>query len=110
MWGYKVASQSTEDNDKLRVSGLLFLECNVEQLLRLAMGVTKRVQLEDQTLTLRGIFELLALQFNNEQIVVSYPEISSDVDGMSNLNANDPLRIRIKRDGEFKCMYYKYMI
>ena len=70
MWGCKVASQSTENNDKVRVFGLLFLECNMEQLLCLAMGVTKRGQLKDQTLTLRGIFELLAIQFNNEQIIV----------------------------------------
>ena len=74
IWGRKVASQSTEENNKVRPSGLSFLEDNVEQLLRLAMGVTKRSQLEDQTLTLRGIFELLAIQLNNEQIVVSYPK------------------------------------
>ena len=80
------------------------------QLLWLDMEVTKKSQLEDQTLTLRRIFELLAIQFNNEQIIVSYPEKSSDVDGMSNINTNDPLRIRIKRDGKFTCMHYKYMI
>lgn len=37
MWGHKVASQSTGGNYKLRIFGLLFLEANVEQLLRLAM-------------------------------------------------------------------------
>ena len=96
MWGRKVTSQSTEDNDKVRLFGLLFLEANEEQLLRLAMGVTKRSQFEDQTPTLRGIFELLAIQFNNEQIVVSYSEKSVDVDGTCNLSVSNPLRIRIK--------------
>lgn len=45
------------------------------------------------------IFELLAIQFNNEMIVVLYPEKLVNIDGMSNLNANDPLRIRIKQSG-----------
>ena len=46
-WGEHVSSaDKTEDNDKLRLFGLLFLEQNLDKLHRLSLGVTGRDCLE----------------------------------------------------------------
>ena len=101
MGGGELSSDKTEDNDKLRLFGLLFHEDNSDKLHRLSIGITSRNQLEDPELTLKGIFQLLALDFNNGDIWVTLPPKSTDhdKDDLEELDANDPKRMRIKRDG-----------
>ena len=60
-WGEHISAEKTEDNDKLRLFGLLFLESNLDKLHRLSLGVTWRNQLEDPDLILKGLFQLLAI-------------------------------------------------
>ena len=100
-WGGNLSSDKMEDNDKLRVFGLLFHEDNSDKLYCLSIGITSRNQLEDPKLTLKGIFQLLALDFNNGNIWVTLPPKSTDLnkDDLEELDANDPKRMRIKRDG-----------
>ena len=100
-WGGDLSSDKTEDNDKLRVFGLLFHEDNSDKLHRLSVGITSRNQLEDPELSLKGIFQLLALDFNNGGFYVSLPPKSLDLDedDLDELDPNDSARIRIKRDG-----------
>ena len=100
-WGATISADKTEDNDKLRLFGLLFLESNLDKLHCLSLGVTGRNQLEDPDLLLKGLFELLAMDFNNEMTIVQLPSKSSDLNEneLDNLDPNDASRIRIKRDG-----------
>ena len=42
LWGPRQASETTVDNDKLRLFGVLFLEQNTEKLYRLHTGPSKR--------------------------------------------------------------------
>ena len=101
-WGEHVSSaDKTEDNDKLRLFGLLFLEQNLDKLHRLSLGVTGREQLEDPDLLLKGLFQLLAMDYNNENVRVHLPLKASDITDaeIDYLDANDETRIRIQRDG-----------
>ena len=102
-WGEHISAEKTEDNDKLRLFGLLFLESNLDKLHRLSLGVTGRNQLEDPDLILKGLFQLLAIDFNNENIKVDLPSKSTDLnsDELDHLDPNDESRIRIKRDGKY---------
>ena len=98
-----MSSEKTEDNDKLRLFGLLFLENNLDKLHRLSMGVTGRNQLEDPDLRLKGLYQLIAIDFNNDKIMIELPSKSSDikVDELDDLDPNIETRIRIKRDGNY---------
>ena len=103
-WGEHVSSaDKTEDNDKLRLFGLLFLEQNLDKLHRLSLGVTGREQLEDPDLLLKGLFQLLAMDYNNENVRVHLPLKASDINDaeIDYLDANDETRIRIQRDGNY---------
>ena len=100
-WGGETLSEKTEDNDKLRLFGLLFHEDNSDKLHRLSIGITSRNQLEDPDLVLKGLFQLLALDFNNGDLYIQLPDKSTDLneDDLDDLDANDGERIPIKRDG-----------
>ena len=50
---------------------------------------------------------LLALQFNNEEIVLALPSNAQDLDDYPQLNANDQTRIRIPRDWNWIREVYK---
>ena len=101
-WGATISADKTEDNDKLRLFGLLFLERNLDKLHRLSKGVTGRNQLEDPDLLLKGLFSLLAIDFNNDTTIVELPSKSSDLNEneLENLDPNEASRIRINRDGK----------
>ena len=103
-WGEHISADKTEDNDKLRLFGLLFLEANLDKLHRLPLGVTGRNQLEDPDLLLKGLFQLLAIAFNNKNVIVQLPTKSADLneDELDNLNPTDQTRIQIKRDGNYE--------
>ena len=79
-WGGDLSSDKTEDNDKLRFFNLIFHKDNSNRLHHLSIGITSRNQLEDPKLTLKGIFQLLALDFNNGDFWVSLPPKSMDLD------------------------------
>ena len=106
MWGSNNSASTLEDNDKIRVIGLLFLESNNEKLYRLSQGVQGRRDLDDPALSTKGIFQLLSLDFNNNEIKIELPDEAADVDGADELNPNDILRTRVRRD----CKVYIYAL
>ena len=109
--------KKTEDNDKLRLFGLLFHENNSNKLHRLSVGITSRNQLDDPSLQLKGLFQLIALDFNNGNLKISLPPKASDLDEweIDELDANDSSRIRIEHCGKwcekiFKTVLTEYKI
>ena len=98
MWGADSTSASLEDNDKLRLIGLLFLERNSDKLYRLAQGVNSRNDIDDPGLSPRSIFQFLSLDFNNNDINSELPDEAVDIEGYDDFDANDMSRIRIQRD------------
>ena len=67
------------------------------------MGVTGRNQLEDPDLRLKGLYQLLAIDFNNDKIMIELPSkvLDANVEELDDLDPNDETRIRIKRDGNY---------
>ena len=53
----------------------------------------------------REIFAKLAVDFNNDDIIVSLPLNSSDVEGWETMNPNDTTRSRIHRDRKSNIIY-----
>ena len=53
---------------------------NEEKLLRVSRGVTDCKQLEDPDLVPKGLFQLLALDFNNSDVVAELPMKALGVD------------------------------
>ena len=90
-WGSKQACELTQDNDKLRLYGLPFHENNIDKLYRLASGVTKREHIDDPQQSPRGVYTMLSLDFNNQDIKVELPEGADDVGYASDLNPNDSM-------------------
>ena len=121
-YGLGVSAQTVEENDKLRIYGLLFIPSNYHKLSRLGRGVEDRQDLDDPERSIKGIFESISLEFNNENITIELPSKAEDIEGIENetLDPNDATRIRIKRDGkwcnkvyrkvltEYKAMLYKW--
>ena len=68
--GRRDIDKKTEDNDKLRLFGLLFHEDNSDKLHCLSIRITSCNQSEDPDLILKGLFQLLALDFNNGDFYV----------------------------------------
>ena len=64
----------------------------------LAEGANTRHFLDDLSLSLSSIFQNLAFQFNNKDIVIKLPDNSDDVDGVSDLDPNDFTLINNDRD------------
>ena len=52
---------------------------------------------------MKGIFKKIALEFNNEAIIICLPTKAEDIKSIEeeDLDANDNTRIRIKRDGKW---------
>ena len=101
-WHLEQNSMHIESNDKLRLFGLLFLEKNTAKLHRLAEGISTRQQLDNPAEGLNYIYQELALDFNNDGICIELPAKAMDLDNFerNELDANDPTRTRINRDGE----------
>ena len=107
LWGPRQASQTTVDNDKLRLFGVLFLEQNTEKLYRLHTGPSKREHFDDPAQSCKGIYNLLCLDFNNNDLKVEMPEKALDVNEYyDDLNPNDESRIRITRDCTYITNYH----
>ena len=121
-YGLGVSAQTVEENDKLRIYGLLFLPSNYHKLSRLGRGVGDRQDLDDPEQSMKGIFEAISYEFNNENIIIELPSKAEDIEGIENesLDPNNATRIRIKRDckwynkvyrtvlTEYKAMLYKW--
>ena len=111
MWGNDNSSHCVHPNDRLRLFSLIMtLEENRPMFERLACGCTERYHLDDASLSLTSIFRKLSFQFSNEDIKVVLPENTVDVQGIENINANDSLRMKIERDGEFPYKFQHLII
>jgi len=95
-WGEGISADTITENDKLRFFYLIFTADDSASKLQCLLII--RNELEDPMLTLRAIFQFLALDFNNAAIKVELPDAACDIE---DLDANDGQRIRIKRDGMF---------
>ena len=111
-YGLGVSAQTVEDNDKLRLYGLLFLPHNFSKLCRLVRGVGSRQDMDDPERSIKGAFEEIAHEFNNELLSVVIPAKASDVEGIINgdMDANELSRIRIKRDGKWCEKVYRTVL
>ena len=107
-----VSAQNTEDNDKLRLYGLLFIPRNFTKLSRLGRGVGCRQDPEAPKRSIKSIFEEISHEFNNEDIKIELPQKSYDTNGIDDdeLDPNDETRIRIKRDGKWCEKVYKTVL
>ena len=65
---------------------------------KLAEGVTSRDGIDDPSLNTTQMFQNIAFAFNNEEITISLPEESSDLEKIEEIDPNDITRIRITRD------------
>ena len=65
---------------------------------RLCDGITNLEQLDSSALSIPQIFADIRLVFNNEEVVVTLPELANDLENIDLIDANDPSRISIDRD------------
>ena len=84
------------------------MEDNSDKLYCLAKGGNNRNDLNDPGLSPRGIFQVLSLNFNNNEIILELPDEAVDIDGYDGLNPNDMSRIRIQRDCKVFAWVYIY--
>ena len=106
VWGYAQPSTQLHHNDRLRLFGLLMtVPHNLAAYTRLGEGIKNRAVFDDPNMNPKAIFAALAVDFNNDDIMVELPVNASDVDGYQSLNANDITRIRIHRDRELPAIF-----
>ena len=78
---------------------------NLARYQRLGEGIKNRAVFDDPKMNPREIFAKLAVDFNNDDIIVSLPLNSSDVEGWETMNPNDTTRSRIHRDRKSNIIY-----
>ena len=101
VWGSSSCGQAMHYNDKLRLFGLIMsIPDNRPMFQRLAEGASTRSALDDPSLSLSAIYQKLAFDFNNEEIVVQLPDNSEDIEGVQDLDPNDMNRILIRRESK----------
>ena len=106
VWGYAQPSTQLHHNDRLRLFGLLMtLPHNLAAYTRLGEGIKNRAVFDDPNMNPKAIFAALAVDFNNNDIIVQLPVNAMDVDGFESLGANDITRIRIHRDRELLLIF-----
>jgi hypothetical protein len=95
-------------NDKLRIFGILGMECNRDDVLKLAHGKAMERADMDGALSMQDqVFYLVAQQFNDMLLEVIEPADACKLDSYAELDPNDPDRIVIKRDYKWvKGVYY----
>ena len=98
IWSADVGAATTKDNDKIQLICVLFCKENNDKLYRLSQGVSNRVDLNDPLLSLKAIFQIFALDFNNSELKMELPPEASDINGSHDLDPNDASQLRIKRD------------
>ena len=102
VWGSSSSGQAMHYNDKLRLFGLIMtIPENRPIFQRLAEGASTRATLDDPSLSLSAIYQKLAFDFNNEDIIVQLPDNSEDIEGIQDLDPNDMNRILIRRESKF---------
>ena len=95
-------------NDKLRIFGILGMECNRDDVMKLARGKAMERADMDNALSMQDqVFYSVAQQFNDMPLAVVDPEDACKLDSYAELNPNDPERTIIKRDYKWvKAIYY----
>ena len=101
MWGASKPVNTLHYNDRVRVYGIIMaIPANRHIYQRLAEGCTTRRHLDDPVFNLKQMFQNVALQFNDERLIVELPPDYYAMDDCSCIDANDINRIRITRDCE----------
>ena len=83
---------------------------NRETYQRLAEGVTNRKHLDDPSLGLKQLFQNVALEFSNEEVMVELTEEAMYLSGIQDIDPNDRSRMRANRDCKFISIYTMYCI
>ena len=100
IWGNDQGGISPNDNDKVRLFGLIMtLEKNRLKFQRLAEGHKDWHGMDDPTMSLANIFRCICFDFANEDIVIDLPDNACDIQGIEGLDPNDRNRMKIERDG-----------
>ena len=111
MWGDSRADDKPHHNDRVRVYGLIMTRPeNREMYQRLAEGVTNRKHLDDPSLGLKQLFQNVALEFSNEEVMVELTEEAMYLSGIQDIDPNDRSRMRANRDCKFISIYTMYCI
>ena len=71
---------------------------NLARYQRLGEGIKNCAVFDDPEMNPRENFAKLAVDFNNDEIIVSLPLNASDVEGWETMNPNDTAKGRIYRD------------
>lgn len=64
------------------------------------LGASTREALDAPSLSINGIFQKIALDFNNVDKHIDMPENACDIHGIDFIDANDGSRISMNRDCE----------
>lgn len=99
VWGAQAVDTSPHHNDRVQLFGIIMtLPQFRDTYQKLAEGVTSRDGIDDPSLNTTQMFQNIAFAFNNEEITISLPEESSDLEKIEEIDPNDITRIRITRD------------
>ena len=96
------AEKKIQVNDRIRVFGIMAMEKHRDNIgILFDRSYETRTELDDPKLRPTYIYNSIPYDFNNKNLVVNDPEESDKIEGYMNLNANDPNRILITRNGDW---------
>ena len=99
VWGARSVDTTPHHNDRVRLFGMIMTLPQFREVYqKLAEGVTSRDGIDNPNLNNTQMFQNLAFSFGNEEVVITLPEESCDLDRIEEINPNDITRIRIMRD------------
>lgn len=98
-WGGERPAAVMEDNDRIRLFGLLLSrESNHHIAERLAGGIKDKARLDDPSCSPHACYQLLAMEFNDERIKVDLHHHAIDIEGYEHLDPKDRNGIKMYRD------------
>ena len=111
VWGATAVDVTPHANDRVRLFGIIMTEPRMRPYLeRLCDGITSLEQLDSPSLSIPQIFADIRLAFNNEEVVVTFPDLANDLENIDLLDPNDPSRISIDRDRKNILFLSQYFI
>ena len=98
-WGDGAVSSVIHPNDRARVFGIIMTMEEYRPIFeKLALGVTHQSDIDDISMSIERMFQLVSISFNNEMVTIEMPDEAYDVPNIELIDLNDPTRIRITRD------------
>ena len=98
IWGQSRPTNMLHHHNRVQVYGLIMIKGGNREIYQMLAEVyTSWRHVGKPTLGLKQMCQNIAVEFNNEEVVVNLSDESLDLDGIQDISSNDMTRVRVTR-------------